>query len=57
MLVILGQSAVALAVDCYVDSQSGIDTNSGLTDALPVKTQAEYSLELYRRLLQTRQRF
>ena len=39
MLVILGQSAVALAVDCYVDSQNGIDTNSGLTDALPVKTQ------------------
>src|ERR1700690_300334 len=40
MLVILGQSAVALA-DCYVDSQAGDDTKDAQSEANAIKTQAK----------------
>ncbi len=40
MLVVLGQCATALA-DCYVDSQTGNDSNTGQAEDQAVKTQAK----------------
>ncbi len=41
MLVVLGQSAVALAADCFVDSVAGDDGKDGSSEANAVKTQAK----------------
>jgi MYXO-CTERM domain-containing protein len=41
MVVILGQSAAALAADCFVDSVAGDDTKDGSSEANAVKSQAK----------------
>jgi MYXO-CTERM domain-containing protein len=41
MLAILGYGANALAVDCFIDSVAGNDTNTGLAENQAVKTQAK----------------